>query len=93
MPRLKDLLEYLAKPGLEDIWVLLDIKVALPGTIFAPIRGKKVNWEKLDNDAENVFRLLAAALADVNSSRPWNQRILLGCWAVSNLSYFFRDLS
>jgi glycerophosphoryl diester phosphodiesterase len=27
MPRLKDLLEYLTLPGLEDIWVLLDIKV------------------------------------------------------------------
>jgi hypothetical protein len=26
MPRLADLLEYLAQPGLEDIWVLLDIK-------------------------------------------------------------------
>jgi hypothetical protein len=28
MPRLADLLEYLASPGLEDIWVLLDIKVS-----------------------------------------------------------------
>lgn len=28
MPRLKDLLGYLTKPGLEDIWVLLDIKPA-----------------------------------------------------------------
>lgn len=27
MPRLKDLLEYLAQPGLEEIWLLLDIKV------------------------------------------------------------------
>lgn len=27
MPRLKELLEYLATPGLEDLWVLLDIKV------------------------------------------------------------------
>jgi hypothetical protein len=27
MPRLADLLGYLAQPGLEDIWVLLDIKV------------------------------------------------------------------
>ncbi|KAI9883531.1 MAG: hypothetical protein M1823_004695 [Watsoniomyces obsoletus] len=27
MPRLKDLLEYLARPGLDDVWVLLDIKV------------------------------------------------------------------
>jgi hypothetical protein len=30
MPRLKDLLEYLATPGLEDIWLLLDIKVPWP---------------------------------------------------------------
>lgn len=30
MPRLVDLLEYLAQPGLEDIWVLLDIKVSFP---------------------------------------------------------------
>jgi hypothetical protein len=28
MPRLRDLLEYLSEPGLEDIWVLLDIKVS-----------------------------------------------------------------
>lgn len=27
MPRLRDLLEYLSQPGLEEIWVLLDIKV------------------------------------------------------------------
>ncbi|GIZ40268.1 hypothetical protein CKM354_000361500 [Cercospora kikuchii] len=27
MPRLKDLLDYLSQPGLEDIWVLLDIKL------------------------------------------------------------------
>ncbi len=27
MPRLKDLLEYLTTPGLEHIWLILDIKV------------------------------------------------------------------
>jgi phosphatidylglycerol phospholipase C len=27
MPQLRELLEYLTEPGLEDIWVLLDIKV------------------------------------------------------------------
>ena len=27
MPKLKDLLEYLAEPGLEEIWLLLDIKL------------------------------------------------------------------
>ena len=26
MPRLKDLLEFLASPGLEHVWLLLDIK-------------------------------------------------------------------
>ncbi len=29
MPRLLDLLEYLANPGLEELWVLLDIKVSV----------------------------------------------------------------
>jgi hypothetical protein len=64
MPRLKDLLEFLTTPGLEDIWVLLDIK--------------------LDNDADDVMRLIAETLAEVKSPKPWNQRILLGCWAVSS---------
>ena len=30
MPRLRDLLEYLSEPGLEEIWLLLDIKVDAP---------------------------------------------------------------
>lgn len=30
MPRLKDLLELLASPGLENTWLLLDIKVCMP---------------------------------------------------------------
>ena len=28
MPRLSDLLEYLAQSGLEEIWLMLDIKVS-----------------------------------------------------------------
>lgn len=31
LPRFGDLLEYLAEPGLEKIWVMLDIKVRLHG--------------------------------------------------------------
>lgn len=27
MPRLRDLLQFLASPGLENVWLLLDIKV------------------------------------------------------------------
>jgi hypothetical protein len=34
MPRLADLLEYLAQPGLEEIWVLLDIKVCAPHLVI-----------------------------------------------------------
>jgi hypothetical protein len=34
MPRLKDLLELLAKPGNEKIWLLLDIKVFQSRTII-----------------------------------------------------------
>ncbi len=32
MPRLRDLLEYLSDPVLEDIWILLDIKVLQMGS-------------------------------------------------------------
>ncbi|KAA8565250.1 hypothetical protein EYC84_010977 [Monilinia fructicola] len=61
MPRLRDLLEYLATPGLEDIWILLDIK--------------------LDNDADQIMSLIASTIKEVKPTRPWNQRVLLGCWA------------
>lgn len=33
MPRLVDVLEYLSQPGRENLWILLDIKVANP---FSP---------------------------------------------------------
>ena len=64
MPRLKELLEYIAKPGLEDKWVLLDIK--------------------LDNNADDVMRLIAETIKSVpeNPSRSWDNRIVLGIWAV-----------
>jgi phosphatidylglycerol phospholipase C len=34
MPQLRELLEYLTEPGLEDIWILLDIKVSLVESIL-----------------------------------------------------------
>jgi hypothetical protein len=83
MPRLKDLLEYLAEPGLEDIWVLLDIKVPWPSITENLERNKVNHWRQLDNHADDVFRLIGTTLAEVKPSRPWNQRVLLGCWAVS----------
>lgn len=66
MPRLKDLLEYVAQPGLQHIWILLDIK--------------------LDNDSEKVMRLIADTISSVRAGeRPWNDRIVLGIWAVKYL--------
>lgn len=74
MPRLADLLEYLAQPGLEDIWLMLDIK--------------------LDNDAEDIMRLIALTIARVAPSpnRPWSSRIVLGCWAAKYLPLCARHL-
>ncbi|KAF1359797.1 tubulin-domain-containing protein [Lizonia empirigonia] len=67
MPRLADLLEYLAQPGLEEIWVMLDIK--------------------LDNNADDVMRLIGETIRSVrpSPSRPWQSRIVLGCWAAKYL--------
>jgi phosphatidylglycerol phospholipase C len=86
MPCLKDLLEYLATPGLEDIWVLLDIKVPWP-SLLEPFKKDRIDhWEKLDTDADDIMRLIAATLQDVKPSRAWNERVVLGCWAVSIFS-------
>jgi phosphatidylglycerol phospholipase C len=85
MPRLKDLLEYLTTPGLEDMWVLLDIKVPWPN-LWELLRANRINeWAKFDDDTDDIIRLIAADLAEVKSTKPWNQRVLLGCWAVSLL--------
>lgn len=67
MPRLLDLLEYITRPGLEYIWVLLDIK--------------------LDNNIDDVMRLIAQTIDSVppSKSRTWRERILLGIWAAKYL--------
>ena len=66
MPRFQELLEYVAQPGLEHIWLFLDIK--------------------LDNNSDDVMRLIAKDLASVNSgSRPWKDRVILGIWAAKFL--------
>ena len=68
MPRLRDLLEYVAQPGLEHVWILLDIK--------------------LDNNAENVMRLIRETIDSVQSNeRAWENRIVLGCWAAKYLPF------
>lgn len=67
MPTLKVLLEYLAKPGMEEVWMLLDIK--------------------LDNNADDIMRLIASTIASVEPSlqRRWEDRVVLGVWAAKHL--------
>ncbi|MCJ1254660.1 hypothetical protein MMC24_002475 [Lignoscripta atroalba] len=86
MPRLKDILEYLASPGLEEIWLLLDIKVGLDRSPFTDQKPlTSIPLKKPDNDADDVMRLIAQDIHSTppHPSRPWNTRIVLGCW-VSN---------
>ncbi|KAK4508362.1 hypothetical protein PRZ48_002100 [Zasmidium cellare] len=67
MPRMEDLLDFLTRPGMEEIWVLVDIK--------------------LDNDAEDIMRLLGATMARVKQppGGNWRERIVLGLWAAKYL--------
>ncbi|KAM0808616.1 putative PLC-like phosphodiesterase [Seiridium cardinale] len=60
LPRLLDLLEYLAQPGQEHMWVLLDVKK--------------------DDDASELLSCIATTIAAVPASRPWAERIMIGCW-------------
>jgi hypothetical protein len=84
MPRLQDLLEYLITPGLGDIWVLLDIKTPVP-TFKEALLGRKT--PQIDNYVDDLFRLIAVTLAETKPSRPWNQRVQVGCWAVGSQSH------
>jgi len=63
LPRLKELLEYVASPKYDQLWVLLDIK--------------------MDNNADDVMRLIAETIDQVPPSpgRPWHERLVLGIWA------------
>ncbi|KAL8747575.1 MAG: hypothetical protein Q9190_000559 [Brigantiaea leucoxantha] len=82
MPRLKDLLEYLASPELGSIWLLLDIKV-LKIQHTPPSSTKFLTASQIDNNADDIMRLMARTIQDIppNPHNPWDKRIVLGCWA------------
>ncbi|TVY31196.1 Phosphatidylglycerol phospholipase C [Lachnellula hyalina] len=84
MPRFKDLLEYLVSPGLEDIWVLLDVKLPWP-KLSSPFKRRQVDHQNTDDQASKLFKAIAATLEEVKPSRPWTERILIGCWAAKYL--------
>lgn len=84
MPRLDEFLEWLASPGLEHIWVILDIKLLLP-TFWQAVFNNRAVLDKLDSYADSLFHAIAVALAGVQPAlgRPWRERVSVGCWAVS----------
>lgn len=65
MPRLSDLLAYLAEPAHASIWLLIDIKV--------------------DDAAEDMVPLLAAAIRAAPPPGNWTSRIVLGCWTARHV--------
>lgn len=83
MPRFKDLLEYLVSPGLEDIWVLLDVKIPRL-KLLSPFRRKQGDQQNDGDQANKLFKAIAVTLEEVKPSRPWTERILIGCWAVGH---------
>ena len=85
MARLVDLLEWLAHPGRERIWVLLDIKVCFASGVLRYNKKKKKNsLYEVDDNADELLTAIDAVFGSVSS--PWTQRIILGCWNVCNFS-------
>lgn len=97
MPRLLDLLLWLSEEEhqeREKIWVLLDIKVPWPRLLEPAYRFSADERRKLDNEAEFLMMRIAETIKEAEEmikmkgpnrmQRPWRERIVLGCWAVSN---------
>jgi glycerophosphoryl diester phosphodiesterase len=77
MPRLKDILEYLAQSGLEDIWLMLDIKLSNDAPTIMRLLGETISStpsssSTLDSDGGR-------------KAKPWSERIVLGIWAAKYL--------
>ncbi|RYO83122.1 hypothetical protein DL766_004456 [Monosporascus sp. MC13-8B] len=83
MARLVDLLEYLNEPGLEHVWVMLDIKRPCLAGRVADV---SASAEQRDGDPGEMLRRVAAALDSVpaaRGARPWRDRVLVCCWSAA----------
>lgn len=83
LPRLEDLLEYLAQPEFSKIWLLLDIKV-MEQKVQARQLSKLTYVSQMTNEPEAILRRMSEAVTRVKPAKdsPWENRIVLGCWAV-----------
>lgn len=79
--RLDELLEYLVTTGLEDIWLLLDIKVLVP-SLWQALTGDHPTLKGFDDNADSLYKNIALTLAKVRPTLPWYERVVIGCWAV-----------
>ena len=109
MPRLLDLLLWLDEggEGREDVWVLLDIKVPWPRFLEPAYQLSANVRQKLGNDAEFLMMRIAETVKEAEEiqrsrrlsqqsrrvAKPWRERLVLGCWAVSPLLTFLLRFS
>lgn len=91
MPTFEDLLRYLTEPGMEDIWILLDIKV---GSRIRVTNSLTDHLLQVDIDPTIIMALISKTISLVAplSHRPWNTRIILGVWGTKYLSLAKRHL-
>jgi phosphatidylglycerol phospholipase C len=73
MPRLQDMLEYLMEPGLEDTWLLLDIKLSNDADQIMRLLGSTIE------------SINTSSLPSGRKAKPWTERIVLGIWAAKYL--------
>ncbi|PSR83923.1 PLC-like phosphodiesterase, partial [Coniella lustricola] len=71
MPCLAELLSYLAEPGNESVWLLLDIKVDDPVDDLIPRLAATIHHH--------------AGSGSGSGRANWAQRIVLGCWTARHL--------
>lgn len=94
MPRLEDLLEYLAQPGMEEFWILLDIKLdndaddimrSIASTIASVSPSSKRRWEE-----RIVLGIWAAKYLPLASEYLPNFPIMHIGFKLSYARHFFR---
>jgi hypothetical protein len=80
MPRLLDLVEYLAQPEMAQIWLLLDIKVS-PSSSPTQLRSDPL---QLDNKPNDIMGQMAKVFEKIPPpvGTLWKDRVVLGFWAV-----------
>lgn len=76
MPRLADVLDWLAGPGLESTWLLLDIKVDDAAEDMIP----------------RLAECIATSSAAAHGDPGWARRIVLGCWTAAHMRLCHQEL-